>query len=254
VAENFMSRPSYQSDRGEGEMATATDRALAPNVTFRRAMWIALIVLCVIGGAAAIRRMTALAFPPRRPPAEFGDLDAQFAAEPMETLVHIVPALALVILIPFQFSRTFRQRHLRAHRWMGRVAMVLSLVIGISGLVLIRHPVGGGAEVAAILFFDALFLVALAKAFVHIRRKEVAQHREWVIRAMSVAVGVATVRPIMGVFFATSRMTGLTPHEFFGIAFWIGFTLTYIAGEWWIRFGGQRAEGRGQIGKFSAAD
>jgi uncharacterized membrane protein YozB (DUF420 family) len=216
-------------------MATATNPAVASNVTFRRAMWVALIVLCAIGGAAAIRRMTALAFPPRHAPAQFGDLDAQFPAKSIETLVHIVPALALVILIPFQFSRRFRQRHLRTHRWMGRVAMALSLVIGISGLVLIRHPVAGASEVAAILFFDALFLVSLGKAFVHIRRGQVAQHREWVIRAMSVAVGVATVRPIMGVFFATSRLTGLTPHEFFGIAFWIGFTLTYAVGEWWIR-------------------
>jgi hypothetical protein len=216
-------------------MATATNRAAAPNATFRRTMWIALIVLCVIGGAAAIRRMTALASPPRRAAAQFGDLDAQFAAKSIETLVHIVPALALVILIPFQFSRTFRARHLRAHRWMGRVAMLLSLVIGISGLVLIRHPVAGASEVAAILFFDTLFLMALVKAYVHIRRKEVAQHREWMIRAMSVAVGVATVRPIMGVFFATSRMTGMTPHDFFGIAFWIGFTATYAVGEWWIR-------------------
>ena len=113
--------------------------------------------------------------------------------------------------------------------------MLLSLVIGISGLVLIRHPVAGASEVAAILFFDTVFLAALVKAFVHIRRKEVAQHREWMIRGMSVAVGVATVRPIMGVFFATSRITGMTPHEFFGIAFWIGFTMTYVVGEWWIR-------------------
>ena len=216
-------------------MATATNTAVAPNRTLRRAIWIALIVLCVIGAAAAIRRMTALAFPPRRAPAQFGDLDAQFAAKSIETLVHIVPALALVILIPFQFSRKFRARHLQAHRWMGRVAMLLSLVIGISGLVLIRHPVAGASEVAAILFFDTLFLVALGKSYVHIGRREVAQHREWMIRAMSVAVGVATVRPIMGVFFATSRLTGLTPHEFFGIAFWIGFTMTYAAGEWWIR-------------------
>jgi hypothetical protein len=35
-------------------------------------------------------------------------------------------------------------------------------------------------------------------------------------------------------FFATSRFSGLTPHEFFGIAFWIGFVLHLIAAEAWI--------------------
>jgi hypothetical protein len=55
------------------------------------------------------------------------------------------------------------------------------------------------------------------------------------IRAIGIALGVATTRPIMGIFFATSRLTGLGPWEFFGTAFWIGFTLTYIATEAWIR-------------------
>jgi hypothetical protein len=36
-------------------------------------------------------------------------------------------------------------------------------------------------------------------------------------------------------FFATSRFSGLTPYEFFGIAFWIGFVLHLIAAEAWIR-------------------
>ncbi|MBV9438076.1 MAG: DUF2306 domain-containing protein, partial [Acidobacteria bacterium] len=120
--------------------------------------------------------------------------------------------------------------------WMGRTAMLLSLVIGVSALGLLRDPVGGKLEVACILFFDAIFLFALAKAFLHIRRGDTIRHREWIIRAMSVALGVATVRPIMGLFFATSRLTGLTPHQFFGIAFLLGFSLTYVAGEWWIRY------------------
>ncbi|MGC2696931.1 MAG: DUF2306 domain-containing protein [Candidatus Angelobacter sp.] len=201
----------------------------------RRMMWVALIVLCVIGGAAAIRRMVALAYPAKNGPAQFADLDALFLAKASLTLAHIVPALALMLLVPFQFSRRFRTRHLKAHRWIGRVTMILGLIVGLSGLALLKNPVGGAAEVTAILFFDTLFLVALAKAYVHARAREIALHREWVIRAMSVAVGVATVRPIMGAFFATARMTGMTPREFFGIAFWIGFMLTYVAGEVWIR-------------------
>src|SRR4051794_36269323 len=46
----------------------------------------------------------------------------------------------------------------------------------------------------------------------------IAQHREWMIRAFGVALGIATTRPIVGVFFAAGR---LSPHEFFGTAFWL---------------------------------
>jgi hypothetical protein len=201
----------------------------------RRMMWVSLIVLCVIGATAAILRMVALAHPAKNGPPQMVELDALFAAKASVTLAHIVPALALMLLVPFQFSRRFRARHLKAHRWIGRVIMVLGLIVGVSGLALLKNPVGGAAEVTAILFFDTLFLVALAKAYVYARARAIALHREWVMRAMSVAVGVATVRPIMGAFFATARLTGMTPHEFFGIAFWIGLTLTSVAGEAWIR-------------------
>jgi EamA domain-containing membrane protein RarD len=118
---------------------------------------------------------------------------------------------------------------------MGRTIVVLGLIIGFSALGLLRNPIGGALEVSAILTFDAVFLLSLIKAFVYARRRQIALHREWMTRAMSVALGVATVRPIMGVFFATSRLTGLTPHEFFGLAFWTGFVATYVAGEAWIR-------------------
>jgi uncharacterized membrane protein len=205
-------------------------------IRFKRLMWVTMIVLCVIGGGVAIRRIAALAFPPQHPPAQFAGLDEAFAAKKILTLIHIVPALLLVTLVPFQFSRSFRNRHLRVHRWIGRTVIILGLIIGISAVPMVRRPVGGAIEVSCILFFDALFLLSLTRAYLHIRRGQVAQHREWMIRAMSVALGVATVRPIMGIFFATSRLTGMTPHDFFGIAFWIGFTFTWIAGEVWIRY------------------
>jgi hypothetical protein len=219
-------------------MAATAGIPLSDNqpLRFRRAMWTAMIVLCLIGTAAVVRRMTALAHPPHNVPAQLAGLDEAFARRSMLTLLHIVPGLVLLILVPFQFSRSFRSRHLRAHRWMGRTALVLGVVIGVSALGLLRDPVGGRLEVACILIFDAVFLLALGKAFVHVRRREIALHREWMIRAMSVALGVATVRPIMGLFFASSRITGLTPHDFFGIAFFIGFSLTYLAGEKWIRY------------------
>jgi uncharacterized membrane protein len=205
-------------------------------IRFQRLMWVTMIVLCIIGGAMVVRRMVALAYPPSNPPAQFAGLDEAFAEKRVLTMIHIVPALMLVTLVPFQFSRTFRSRHLRVHRWIGRTLMILGLIIGISALPMVRHPVGGAIEVSSILFFDALFLLSLTRAYLNIRRGHVAVHREWMIRAMSVALGVATVRPIMGIFFATSRLTGMTPHDFFGIAFWIGFSLTYVAGEVWIRY------------------
>jgi uncharacterized membrane protein len=214
-------------------MATVPSRAVINHS--HRILWVGMLSLCAIAIAAVVHRMVVLAYPLHNVPPEVAALDGAFAQKPFLTLAHIVPALVFVLLVPLQFSSALRARHTALHRWIGRVLMTLAGIIGVSAFCLIRHPVGGIVEVTAILFYDGLFLFAMTKALWHIRRGQVTLHREWIIRGISVALGVATVRPIMGIFFAMSRLTGLTPHDFFGIAFWIGFTVTYVFAELWIR-------------------
>ena len=62
------------------------------------------------------------------------------------------------------------------------------------------------------------------------------------LRAIIVLLGIATTRPVMGVFFATSPLTHLTPSQFFGIAFWIGFSINWLAIEIWLRYERRRAQ------------
>jgi hypothetical protein len=81
-------------------------------------------------------------------------------------------------------------------------------------------------------------LIALAIALWHAIRREFAQHREWMIRGYAIGLAVAAIRPIMAMFFATALLHGHrpVPHEFFGTAFWIGFTLQMMAAEIWINY------------------
>ena len=213
----------------------------------RRVLWGAVIFLAFIGTVVAVRRMVhvvPMALHGYRPPppagnpvaAQFGALDDLFAHYPVLTLIHIVPGMLFMLLGPLQFNSTIRARHLRWHRWSGRVFVTCGFVIGISALIMSfgMPAIGGVNQAAATTLFGCYFLLALSRAFWLIRRREVALHREWMIRAFSIGLAVATIRPIMGIFFATSRFSGLTPREFFGIAFWIGFTLHLMAAEAWI--------------------
>jgi hypothetical protein len=221
---------------------------MEPRVGKRRALWGAVIFLALIGVAIGARRTLnllpvvvhgyrplAVSSNPRL--AQLAGLDDLFARHPILTLVHIVPGTLFMILGPLQFSSTIRTRHLEWHRWSGRVFVICGLVIGISALVMsFRMPaIGGVNQAAATTLFGSFFLFAVCKAFWHIRRREIVLHREWMIRAFSIGLAVATIRPIVGIFFATSPLTELTPREFFGIAFWIGFVLHLIAAEAWIR-------------------
>jgi uncharacterized membrane protein len=188
-------------------------------------------------GIAAVTRRTLVLFRP----GQFGGkaspaaaLDAGFARHMALTLLHILPGGLFLALAPFQFMPSIRQKHLQVHRWMGRILVVCGLIIGFSALVMsYKMNIGGPNETAATTLFAIVFLICLIKAYRHIRRKEVERHREWMIRAFGVGLGVATTRPIVGMFFAFRR---LTPHEFFGIAFWLGFTITFLAAEAWVDY------------------
>ena len=220
---------------------------MKPGIGRQKAVWYGIIFLAVIGSAVAVRRMVHVVpivlrgyHPPAAPSnprlAQFAALDDLFARYPILTLVHIVPGLLFMILGPLQFNPTIRARHLRWHRLSGRVFVVCGLVVGISALAMSfgMPAIGGVNQAAATTLFGTLFLFALCRAFWHIRRGEVARHREWMIRAFAIGLAVATIRPIIGMFFASSPFTGLTPREFFGIAFWIGFVVHLIAAETWI--------------------
>ena len=219
---------------------------MRPGVRLRRLLWSALIFLALIGVAVAVRRIVYLVpilirgysspVVSNSRAAQFVALDEVFARHPVLTMIHIVPGLLFMILGPLQFSTTIRARHLQWHRWNGRVVLGCGLVIGASALIMsfAMHSIGGVNQAAATVVFGTFFLFALCKAYRHIRHGEVVLHREWMIRAFAIGLAVATIRPIVGIFFATSRLSGLAPSEFFGTAFWMGFVLHLLVAESWI--------------------
>lgn len=209
-----------------------SDTALVGSSRFR---WVALYGLCFIAVAAALRRIVVLVWPgPLSEGTRYAYLDAQFASHRALTFAHIVPALVFVVLLPFWFSARVRQS-VRWYRRLGWALFVLGGVVGITALPMAAKPVGGMTELTAVLVFDSIYLFSLVRASVLFARREMDGYREWMMRAVSVLLGIATTRPVMGVFFATAPLTHLTPHEFFGIAFWIGFGVTYLAGEAYLR-------------------
>src|SRR5947207_592012 len=211
------------------------------NQTLARFLWVAVIFLAFIGLAVALRRTIVLLYPQAMPTAKnpAAGLDAHFAGHRTLTLMHILPAMLFMVLGPLQFVRSLRAKYPRVHRWSGRVFLASSAVVGVSGLrMALGKTIGGLDEKAAVLLFGTFFLIALVKALWHALRREFAQHREWMIRGYAVGLAVATIRPIMGTFFAAALLRGHAPEpkEFFGTAFWIGFTLQTIAAEIWINY------------------
>lgn len=183
----------------------------------------------VIAIAVVLRRVVELAYPQPSGPPQLVQTNAVFASHAGLTLAHILPALAFVVLVPIVLLRWSKAA------WIEQALFFLGAVVGITAYGMSTYAIGGWVERSAVLFFNSLFLFSLGRSYWHLRQGALAEERRWLIRAIGILLGIATTRPVMGVFFATSRLTHLEPRQFFGLAFWVGFSINTIAVELWLR-------------------
>jgi hypothetical protein len=210
----------------------ATDRAAAAPLWLLTGFWVSI----AISIAVVVRRLVAIVHPSQSAPPQLAALDEAFASHAALTVAHIVPAMAFVLLTPFVFLRR------TGAAWAERLLFPLGAVVGVTAYAMNTYSIGGWIERSAVLFFNSLFLFSLARAYGYMRQGDHLLKRRWMTRAVGILLGIATTRPVMGIFFATSRWTHLEPSQFFGIAFWIGFSINTIAVELWLHSRGRQSQ------------
>lgn len=221
------------------------------------AVWSALVLLVVIGVVAAVGRGLHVAdFAARVEPArtwlmealhradpftseratELVRVDGRFAAHRGLALLHVLPGGLFLLLAPLQFSSGIRTRHVGIHRWSGRILLLLGVTATVPAFYFgVLHPYAGRGEATAIAVFGALFLGAMARAFAAIRARDVAHHREWMIRAFATAIAISTVRLVALVADVALTPAGFDLPELFVLSLWTGWIVTVGAAEIWIR-------------------
>ena len=204
-----------------------------PPLVLRIGFWICIL----ISTAVVLRRIGALASSTHSGPPQMVALDSTFASHAALTLAHIIPALAFVLVAPFIVLRRDS-----APGWVQRIFYPLGAIVGLTAYAMSVYSVGGWTERSAVLFFDSFFLYSLARAYLFHRKHDTQPERRWQLRSIAILLGIATTRPVMGVFFATSRLTHFAPQQFFGVAFWIGFSINVAIFELWIRSAERRRD------------
>lgn len=115
-------------------------------------------------------------------------------------------------------------RKSKENGWPDYTLLSLGAVVGLTAYAMSAYSVGGWVERSAVLVFNTFFLFSIFRAYLYMRHGDLLLKRRWLIRAIAILLGIAVTRPVMGIFFATSPLTHLQPSQFFGIAFWIGFS------------------------------
>ena len=151
----------------------------------------AMILLSAVPVAAGTVRLVSLANGVEATPE-----NVRFVASPVPVVLHVVGAMVLLVPGAFQFVPGLRRRAMGWHRWMGRLAVGAGVVVALSGLWMAqfyRLPIHDGALVYAFrLVFGAGMTYAFVKAFVAVRRRDIAGHRAWMVRGYAIGLGAGT--------------------------------------------------------------
>jgi hypothetical protein len=200
-----------------------------------RLIWIIVIILALIGIAAAVRRALIIEnIISSFSPPEYPGFDLGFSKHRALTFFHIIPGSLFMIFGPLLFIKRIKNGNINLYNRIRTFYFVCAYIVGISALAMsYTVSIGGANETAATTTFALFFLYCLTKALINTLNGNNVLYREWVLRSFAIGLAIATTRPIVGIFFAVSS---LSPHEFFGIAFWIAFTLHLIIVEAWIRY------------------
>ncbi len=188
-------------DKGQGVDTDQSTQAGKPTAQKNKALvkadspvWLlpsALILLVAIPLAAGAFRLTQLAGGAAITPE-----NARFFASPLPVVLHIVSVSLYSILGTLQFIPSLRQRRHRWHRIVGRILIPCGLVAALSGLWMTQFypwPQGDGVLLYGLrlLFGSAMFL-AILLGVAALRRRDFAQHGDWMLRGYAIGMGAGT--------------------------------------------------------------
>lgn len=113
-------------------------------------------------------------------------------------LPHAVAGATALLLAPFQFSARLRRRSLRLHRILGRL-YVAGVAVAAPTAVPVAVILGPPSLVMAATIQSCGWLITTAVALYCVRRGDIRQHQEWMIRSYPFAMIFVLARAILAV-------------------------------------------------------
>lgn len=165
-------------------------------VPARRIGWLIMTVLALAVGAYAVA-LVASGF--RLVP---GEIAANRFPTPLGLRIHIVASGVALVLGPFQFARTLRERAPRVHRWLGRGYVLACVVGGGSGGAIALFTTSGPVAGAGFLALAVCWVGATLLGLRSIRSGDVGRHRRWMVRSFALTYAAVMLRiyvPLSGV-------------------------------------------------------
>ena len=208
---------------------------------------LALVVLSLIPVISGSLRLIEAAGGPQLMP-----VNPRIGASPAPLVVHVLAAAIYAVLGAFQFPARLRRRHPGWHRRSGRILVGAGLAVAGSGLwmTLFYSGAPGGVLLWAIrLLVGSTMAAAIVLGFTAIRRRDIAAHRAWMIRAYALGLGAGTQAFTEGIGEALFGTGDLSKAISMGSA-WV---INALVAEWVIRRPSVRRTARARAAVLAAS-
>ena len=154
-----------------------------------RVAWAVLAVSATLIGMGSLRyALPVVPFP----------LVENFVTHRTALVVHAVSASVALLIGPWQFLQTIRQRRPWLHRYGGRLYAAAVLIAWMASIPIALHAETGTVASIGFLALGVAWVAATAVAVVFILRRRIAQHRRWMIRSYALTAAAITLRVYLG--------------------------------------------------------
>lgn len=201
--------------------------ALASSITNRglaRFGWALLLIGAVFAAGNAVLFMTVDSH-------GHPGIKERFFATVIAGWAHTMGGAVAVLIGPFQMLAAIRLHAPRVHVWMGRIYLTAVAAGALGGLYFAPTSVAGWTGTLGFSTLALFWLYSGTKAFVAIRRRDIAEHRRWMIRNYALTFAAATLRVELPLL----MFSGLTFTTAFQIVAWSSWVPNWLVVEAWLR-------------------
>ncbi len=160
------------------------------------------------------------------------EMKAVFESHTMLIHGHVFTAVLALVLGPWQFMPRLRRMRPALHRWMGRAYLGVGVLGGgLFGLCLSPLAQGGLAARTGFAALALAWLFTGARAWLAIRRADVAAHRRWMVRNFAITLAAVTLRLEL----TAALFAGLSFQAVYPAIAWLSWLPNLAAAELWLR-------------------
>jgi uncharacterized membrane protein len=156
---------------------------------------------------------------------------AVYEAHVVGLMIHISAMFVALALGPFQFLRSFRNRHLKLHRLTGKAYITGAMIGAVGGIYMSFYSIADAWSGVGFALLGIGVLITTGRAYFLIREGNVQEHREWMTRSFALILAAVTLRIYVPVLEGAS----MSEYNAFAIVGWASWLPNIIVAELLIR-------------------